>query len=82
MGQKISVALSSTVFEIQVFLCFANFAKIQNGSHFWREIFFLNNVLVTLQKYPADQKFRRNRSIAHGFRDTGILCFPYLENSQ
>ena len=38
VGQKFClIALSSTVFEIQVFLCFAIFAKnskIQNGRHY------------------------------------------------
>ena len=34
----VEIALSSRVFEIQAFLCFAIFAKnskIQNGRHFW-----------------------------------------------
>ena len=38
VGQNfVEIALSSTVFEIQAFMCFAIFAKnskIQNGSHF------------------------------------------------
>ena len=37
--------------------------------------FFLKNVLVHLHRYPAGQKFHQNRSIAHGFRDTGIFVF-------
>ena len=62
----VEIALSSTVFEIQAFLCFAIFAKIskiQNGRHFGRENFFLKIWKTTLQRYPAGQKFRRNRSI-------------------
>ena len=36
----VEIALSSRVFEIQAFFCFAIFAKnpkIQNGHHFWRD---------------------------------------------
>ena len=61
----VKIALSSTVFEIQAFLCFAIFAKnskIQNGRHFLFNNFFLNWV-----SYPAvgpyGSKFCRNRSI-------------------
>ena len=62
----VEIALSSTVFEIQAFLCFAIFAKIskiQNGRHFWRDKNFLKIGKTTPQRYPAGQKFRRNRSI-------------------
>ena len=51
---------------IKAFLCFAIFAKnakIQNGRHFWRDKMFLKIAMATLQRYPAGQKFRRNRSI-------------------
>ena len=34
----------------------------QNGRHFLREIFCLKIGMGTLQRYPAGQKFRRNRS--------------------
>ena len=34
---------------------------------------FLKIGMATLEKYPVGQKFRPNRSIAHGFRDTGIF---------
>ena len=37
--------------------------------------FLGKNVLVHLQKYPVGQKFRRNQSIAHGFRNKGIFVF-------
>ena len=62
----VEIALSSRVFEIQAFLCFAIFAKnskIQNGRHFWRDKIFLKIGMATLQRYPVGQKFRRNRSI-------------------
>ena len=59
----IEIALSSTVFEIQAFLCFAKNLKIQNGRHFWRDKFFLKIGITTLQRYPVGQTFRRNRSI-------------------
>ena len=31
--------------------------------------------MATLQIYPVDQKFRRNRSILQGFRDISIFIF-------
>ena len=31
--------------------------------------------MATLQIYPVDQKFRRNRSILQGFRDISIFVF-------
>ena len=31
--------------------------------------------MATLQRYPAGQKFRRNRSILQGFRDISIFMF-------
>ena len=47
LGQNfVEIALSSTVFEIQAFLCFAIFvknSKIQNGRHFWRDKIFFQN---------------------------------------
>ena len=39
------------------------------------EISILHRGLTTLQRYPMDQKFRRNHSISHGFQDTGIFVF-------
>ena len=62
----VEIALSSTVFEIQAFLCFAIFVKnlkIQNGCHFWRDKLFLKIGSPTQQTYPVGQKFHRNRSI-------------------
>ena len=49
--------------------------KIQNGRHFWRDKNFFKIGITTLQRYPADQKFRRNRSILQGFRDISIFMF-------
>ena len=37
--------------------------KIQNGRHFGRDKNFLKIGKTTPQRYPAGQKFRRNRSI-------------------
>ena len=74
----VEIALSSRVFEIYAFLCFAIFAKnskIQNGRHFWRDKIFLKIGMATLQIYPVGQKFRRNRSILQGFRDISIFMF-------
>ena len=58
-----------------MFCNFAKNSKIQNGRHFLREIFFLKIGMATLQRYPVGQKFRRNRSIWHGFRDISIFMF-------
>ena len=59
VGQKfVEIALSSTVFKIQAFLCFVIFAKnskIQNGCHFLRDNIFLKIGLATLQIYPVGQ---------------------------
>ena len=43
--------------------------------------------LTTLQRYPMAQKFRQNRSISQGFRDTSIFVFcnfheKFEENSK
>ena len=63
------IALSHTVMEIEANLCFAIFgknSKIQNGHHFWGGEHFLKIAKITILRYPADRKFRRNRSISHG----------------
>ena len=41
----------------------AYLSKIQNGRHFGRDKNFLKIGKTTPQRYPAGQKFRRNRSI-------------------
>ena len=60
----VEIALSSTVFKIQAFLCFAIFAKnskIQNSRHFWRDnFFFLKIGSATQQSYPTGQNFCQN----------------------
>ena len=63
------IALSRTVKEIEVNLCFAIFgknSKIQNGRHFWGGEIFLKIANITFLRYPVGRKFRRNRSISHG----------------
>ena len=60
----IEIALSSPVFKIKAFLCFAIFAKnskIQNGRHFGRDKIFFENCDAPL--HSVGQKFRQNRSI-------------------
>ena len=37
--------------------------------------FFLKIGMATQQRYPADQIFRRNRSICHGFEHISIFVF-------
>ena len=62
-------ALSRTVKEIEVNLCFAIFgknSKIQNGRHFWGGENFWEIAKITLLRYPVGRKFRQNRSISHG----------------
>ena len=74
----VEIALCSTVFEIYAFLCFvisAKNSKIQNGRQFWRDKNFFTTGMDSLQRYPVGQKFRRNRSISHCFRDISIFVF-------
>ena len=57
---------------------FCNFCeKFENSK--WPPFFarqnFLKIGMATLQIYPVDQKFRRNRSILQGFRDISIFMF-------
>ena len=64
------------------FWCFAIFAKnpkIQNGHQFWQDKNFLKIWMATLQRYPAGQKFRRNRSISHGFRDISLFVLIIMK---
>ena len=53
-----------------VFCIFEKNSKIQNGYHFWQVKYSLKLRKASLHRYPMDQKFCRNRSISHGFRDT------------
>ena len=53
-------ALSSTVFKIQAFLCFAIFAKnskIQNGRYIWQNKNILKIGMGTLQEISSRSKF-------------------------
>ena len=50
-------------------------SKIQNGRHFWQDKIFWEISMATMQRYPVGQKFRRNRSIEHGFRDISTFVF-------
>ena len=59
------IALSRTVKEIQ-FAIFGKNSKIQIGRHVWEGENFLKIAKSTFLRYPADWKFRRNRSISHG----------------
>ena len=83
------IALSRTVKEIEANLCFAIFgknSKIQNGRHFWGGENFLKMAKITFLRSPVDRKFRRNRSISHGLRDTSNFKFYHFcqkfENSK
>ena len=71
----VEITLSSTVFEIQAFLCFAFLKKIQNGRYFWQVKYLLRLGKASHHRYPVAQKFCRNHSISHSFRDTSIFVF-------
>ena len=77
---------SGMVFEIQVFLCFAIFAKnskIQNGRHSWQVKYSLKLVKDSLHRYPMGQKICQIHALWHGFRDTSIFVFcKKFENSK
>ena len=83
------IALSRTVKEIEANLCFAIFgknSKIQNGCHFWGGENVLKIANITLLRYPVGRKFRRNRSISHGYGDRSKFVFYHFwqkfENSK
>ena len=74
------IALSCTVKEIEANLCFCIFGKnlkIQNGRQFWG-VNFLKIAKSNLLRYPMGRKFRRNRSISHGYGDRSKLVFLYF----
>ena len=63
------IALSRTVKEIEVNLCFTILgknSKIQNGRHIWGGENFLKIAKIAFLRYPAGRKFRRNHSSSHG----------------
>ena len=75
------IALSRMVKEIEANLCFAIFgknSKIQNGRHFWGGENFWKIVKITLLRYPVGRKFRRNRSISHGYGDRRKFVFCHF----
>ena len=78
-GSKISSkSLHLTRFSRLNVFVFCNFCEKfenSNGRHIWRDKKFLIIEIVTRQMYPVGQKFRRNRSISHGFRDISIFVF-------
>ena len=37
---------------------------------------------ITFPRYPVGRKFRRNRSISHGFGDMRTFAFFSIQNSQ
>ena len=71
--------VSAIVFEIISIFVFCNFCakirKFKMAAIFGKIRFLLKIGMATLQKYPAGQKFRRNRSILQGFRDISIFMF-------
>ena len=67
------ITLSSTVFEIQAFLCFA-FLKIPNGCIFLRVKNSLKLEKASIHRPPVAQKFWRNHSMSPCFRDKSICC--------
>ena len=63
----VEIALSRSVSEINMFLHFTQKFKVAGRQ-------FLRKVASRLYKYPAVQKFRRNRSISLRFRDKQVFC--------
>ena len=53
----VEIALPSTVFEREAFLCLQFLRKIQNGHHFWWDKKILKIGSATEQGYPVGQKF-------------------------
>ena len=75
------IALSRTVKEIEANSCFAIFGKnlkIQNGRHFWGGKRFKKIAKSTMLRYPVGRKFRRNRSISHGYGDRSKFVFCHF----
>ena len=72
-GQKISSKLILHHFR-DLSAC-AFYAEIQDGRQTCRGKHFLEKVIGKLCSYPAGQKFRRNCSISHSFRDKCVFVF-------
>ena len=82
MDQKfVEITLSSTVFEIHAFLCFAFLkknSKIQNGRHFWQVKYSLKLGKASLHRYPVGQKFCRNPTSKFLFyEENGFKKYSY-----
>ena len=83
------ITLSRTVKEIEANLCFAIFGKKFENSK-WPPFLgrgkFLKIAKSTLLRYSVGQKFRRNRSISHGYGDRRKFVFCHFwqkfENSK
>ena len=73
-------------YKIAHFCVLPIWAKIQNGRHFWGGENFFTIAKSTLLRYSVGRKFRRNRSISHGFgdRSKSVFChfWPKFENSK
>ena len=64
-----------------VLQCLRKIRKFKMAATFGEIKIFFKIEITTLQRYPAGQKFRRNRSIQHGFRDISIFVFcNFCEN--
>ena len=75
------ITLSCTVKKIEANSCFSIFGKnlkIQNGRHFWEKENFLKIAKSTFLRYPMGLKFRRNRSVSHGYGDRSKFVFCHF----
>ena len=75
-------ALSGTDFEIQVFLCFAIFAKNsknQNGRHFWWGKIFSKIGSPTHQLPCVSKIASKSLYLARFFEIQAFLCFAFLK---
>ena len=59
---------------MNVFFLLFLFLRFQYGRQKWRES-VLRKVANRLHRYPMGQKFHRNRSISHRFRDKCVFAF-------
>ena len=78
----VEITLSSTVFEIKAFLCFAYLKKksnIQNGHHFWQVKYLLYLGKASLHRYPVGQKFCQNPTSKFLFyEENGFKKYSYM----
>ena len=66
-----------------MFCNFAKNSKIQNGRHFWREIFVLKIGMATLQRYPVVKNFVEIALSSRVFEIYAFLCFAiFAKNSK